>query len=142
MLFKTRAIKISEEKLKTEALRLLDFFGLKNKADELAKNLAYGHQRKLEIARALASKPKLLLLDEPAAGMNPKEKEELLELIRTIRNGGVTIFLIEHDMKVVMPISDQVIVLDYGKKIAEGTPKEIQNNPCVIEAYLGKGSNC
>ncbi len=140
MLLKTRRIRSTEEKLKADALRLLDFLGLKRKAGELAKNLAYGHQRKLEIARALASNPKLLLLDEPAAGMNPKEKEALLELIRDIRNRGVTLLLIEHDMKVIMPVSDQVVVLDYGKKIAEGTPKEIQGNPRVVEAYLGRAS--
>ncbi len=134
-----RRFLVTEKKIRTHALRLLSFFGLAAKADELASNLSYGHQRRLEIARALASDPKILLLDEPAAGMNPKEKEDLLETIRAIRANGVTILLIEHDMKVVMPISDKVVVLDYGKKIAEGTPKEIQNNSRVIEAYLGHG---
>ena len=138
-LFSTRRFQVTEKKITAHALHLLDFFGLQPKADELARNLAYGHQRKLEIARALASAPKVLLLDEPAAGMNPKEKDELLALIRAIRDTGVTILLIEHDMKVVMPVSDKVIVIDYGKKIAEGTPREIQNNSRVIEAYLGHG---
>jgi len=124
-----------------EATRLLDFVGLKGMGDLLARNLPYGAQRRLELARALASKPDLLLLDEPTAGMNPKESAEMMRFIRRLRDElGITILLIEHDMRVVMGISENIHVLDFGMKIAEGTPEEIQNNPRVIEAYLGRGA--
>lgn len=121
-----------------EARRLLKFVGLEGLGDTLARNLPYGAQRRLEIARALASKPRLLLLDEPTAGMNPQETDTMTHFIRNLRDElGITILLIEHDMRVVMGISDQISVLDYGTKIAEGKPKEIQSNQRVIEAYLG-----
>ena len=117
---------------------ILELVGLSGTEETLAGNLSYGLQRRLEIGRALASQPKLLLLDEPAAGLNPKESRDLLDLIRAIRDKGITIVLIEHDMKVVMAISDRIVVLDYGHKIAEGKPEEIRANPRVIEAYLGR----
>ncbi len=122
---------------RAKCMELLRFVGIARRAGELARNLSYGEQRRLEIARALATDPTLLCLDEPAAGFNPAEKEDLLALIRRIRDTGVTVLLIEHDMRLVMGVTDRIVALEFGKKIAEGTPAEIRDNPRVIAAYLG-----
>jgi branched-chain amino acid transport system ATP-binding protein len=128
-----------EREIKEQAMELLAVFGLEKDAQELAKNMPYGAQRRVEIARALATEPQVLLLDEPAAGMNPGEIEDLLELIQQIRRDfGLTIWIIEHQMRVIMNICERIKVIDFGETIAEGTPVEIQNNPRVIEAYLGE----
>ncbi|MFH6624781.1 ABC transporter ATP-binding protein [Streptococcus suis] len=136
--FRLPAFYKNEEALKTKAIELLKIFDLDGDADTLAKNLPYGQQRRLEIVRALATDPKILFLDEPAAGMNPQETAELTQLIRKIKEEfGITIILIEHDMSLVMEVTERIYVLEYGRLIAHGTPEEIRNNKRVIEAYLG-----
>ena len=137
----TRRQQAEEERAIQKAQDLLEFVGLKGKGDLLARNLPYGEQRRLEMARAIASQPQLILLDEPTAGMNPNESADMMQFIKNLRKElDITILLIEHDMRVVMGISEFIYVLDFGKVIAQGTPKEIQRNPQVIESYLGRGA--
>jgi ABC-type branched-subunit amino acid transport system ATPase component len=138
LLFRSPKFRAAEQQHREEALEFLDFVALKPRSNDMAGNLAYGLQRRLEIARALATQPKLLLLDEPAAGMNPQETAGMIELIARIRGRGLAVVLIEHHMKLVMTISDEILVLDHGVPIAHGAPETIRQDPQVIRAYLGE----
>ncbi len=139
-LFKPRQLKLEEEQVKQKALEFLDFVGLTNEKNKMAENLSHGNRKLLELARALATESQLLLLDEPIAGVFPKTRGKILDLLKQLKNSGRTTLFIEHDLKFVMGVSDRIIVLNYGKKIAEGSPEEVKSNNEVIEAYLGRSN--